>query len=474
MKKIKFCTAILATVLSGASMLSLAVLQPSKDSTHPFLVLETTGVTTLAFVVDEIGNESSNMRDMRLKVGIVAHDEEVPFVKLPEFEANDNKDMLRNFAWLNYDKDVCKPYFDCNAPFVKNMDLSSVIADHYNDDWATIFKLNEQEYFTDPIMVDVRALTSAEKRGSSEDNMGRIMTVGALFRATCESEVDAIEQLKNIFSLNADEARNTLRASNTLVRCNVSVVRLKNTSETYNFKMDFNRYNITLEVAEELISSDDCYSRSLEWCDIGVDITVAAPGCGIVSDVSGWAIEERADGTVLRSNTRVEGNIRITQNCGMNLFARLSLIGLNFKCVSHDRKHLGFGDVIDTRDHDRNNNSSVVFGLLSGSNDECYINGTSKANAWNRSLPGTLISRFTTLSAKTTEQVVDVVSKNGAADRDMAQQAGNALAAIGASESEAAALREAVMSVAVKIPVGLRGRVVKACMDAKSMRLQKE
>ncbi|MDP0588009.1 MAG: hypothetical protein QS748_01905 [Candidatus Endonucleobacter bathymodioli] len=160
-------------------------LQSSTDTTHPFMILETAGVTTLAFVSDNIESENSGDREVRLKVErVVAKDdsESAFFVKLPEFEQSVSKDVLNHFAWLNYNEDVATPYFVSDALFVKNIGLSDDLEQHASENKDACHIEEGSTGDLDPKKIATKQIT-----------------VGELFQAACESEYDAIKNWKKFF-----------------------------------------------------------------------------------------------------------------------------------------------------------------------------------------------------------------------------------------------------------------------------------
>ncbi|MDP0588010.1 MAG: hypothetical protein QS748_01910 [Candidatus Endonucleobacter bathymodioli] len=318
MVTIRFRTALLAAVLSSTSMLSLAGvapgLQSSTDTTHPFMIFETAGVTTLAFVSDNIAGEDSVERDMRLKVGrVVAKDdsESALFVKLPEFEQSVSKDVLKHFAWLNYNEDVATPYFVSDSLFVKNIGLSDELEQYASEN-------KDACHIEEGSTGDLDPKKIAEKK----------ITVGELFQAACESEDDAIKKLEEIFSLSSEEAIRALKTSTDPVRCILSPVWLKNTENGSTCELDFQRYNISVEVGHDSGCGNEG-SKILDWYDIGVNITVAAPGCGTISGKSDWALDVNSKGAFIRSNTLVGGRTNVNTTDGMRLYAKFpgDLIG---------------------------------------------------------------------------------------------------------------------------------------------------
>ncbi|MDP0587697.1 MAG: hypothetical protein QS748_00165 [Candidatus Endonucleobacter bathymodioli] len=403
MNRVRFCTAILAVIFSGISMFSLAGLSPglqtSMNTGHPFMLLEATGITTLAFIAKNIAEESSDKRDVRLMVGrVVAEDDSTsaPFVSLSEHEKDDNKNMLENFAWLNYNQKVDKPYFAFDAFFVKNIGLSHAIEEHAGDGWREIYASvgGREPSFEEEIIED------------------KVITVGELFKAACESESGAIQKLEEVFSLSSEEAYNTLESSKTPIKCSVSLVRLKNTTGDYTGGVDFNRYNITIQVGKKiecgnLVEGGATRDPSMHWYDIGMNITVAAPKCEIIYGRSGWAIDSTPFGEI-RSNTGIKGvNKRISRSAGMEIFARLALIGWRHGCASYDERHMAFGSKIDTED--AGSNRSLLFGSLSDNeNEHAYVQIKSTEDEVPNMAPQ-MLERCTGLSDKVIEQVLDVI-----------------------------------------------------------------
>ncbi|MDP0588008.1 MAG: hypothetical protein QS748_01900 [Candidatus Endonucleobacter bathymodioli] len=229
--------------------------------------------------------------------------------------------------------------------------------------------------------------------------------------------------------MSSEEAIRALKTSTDPVRCILSPVWLKNTENGSTCELDFQRYNISVEVGHDSGCGNEG-SKILDWYDIGVNITMAAPGCGTISGKSGWALDLNRNGAFIKSNTLVGGRTNVNTTGGMRLYAKLAIIGCKFRCASYDKRHLAFGDLIDTNDSD--GNSSILFGSIDGDNAKTYKSIKSTCGEVTR-MPDQLVRRFTSVGEKEIDQMVVATSSASEIQRDATGQASRALQDFGFS-----------------------------------------